>query len=104
MVDKNFLLQKIWGSWTGKIAGGTFGMPVEGKRREVITNMHPSLSGWSKHHRQVVNDDEQYELISLLALEALSDDDFANRLKAGTILEPNYLGSYWLKFLHPKNH
>jgi hypothetical protein len=27
MVDKDFLLQKIWGSWTGKVAGGTFGTP-----------------------------------------------------------------------------
>jgi len=102
MVDKDFLLQKIWGSWTGKVAGGTFGMPVEGRRREVIASMHPPLSGWSTHHRQGVNDDEQYELISILALEALSDDDFANRFKAGTILEPNYLGSYWLKYLLPQ--
>ena len=102
MVDKEFLLQKIWGSWTGKVAGGTFGMPVEGRDRNVITNMHPPLSGWSKHHRQAINDDEQYELISLIALEALSDDEFANRLKAGTILEPDFLGSYWLKYLHPQ--
>ncbi|KKN12404.1 hypothetical protein LCGC14_1016870 [marine sediment metagenome] len=102
MVDKNFLLQKIWGSWTGKIAGGTFGMPVEGRDRRIVLNLHPPLSGWSKHHRQVVNDDEQYELISLIALEALNDDEFANRFKAGTILEPNYLGSYWLKYLLPQ--
>ncbi len=102
MVDKDFLLQKIWGSWTGKVAGGTFGMPVEGRDRRIITNMHPSLSGWSVHHKQGINDDEQYELISLLALEALNDDEFANRFKAGTILEPNYLGSYWLKHLLPK--
>ena len=102
MVDKAFLLQKIWGSWTGKIAGGTFGMPVEGKDRKVITNMHPPLSGWSIHHRQGINDDEQYELISLLALEALIDEEFANKFKAGTILEPEYLGSYWLKYLLPR--
>ncbi|MBY8985717.1 MAG: ADP-ribosylglycohydrolase family protein [Candidatus Lokiarchaeota archaeon] len=102
MVDKDFLLQKIWGSWTGKIAGGTFAMPVEGKNRNYITNLYPPLSGWSKHHSQAVNDDEQYELISLLALEALSDDEFANRLKAGTIFEPEFLGSYWLKYLLPQ--
>jgi len=96
------LFDKIHGAWTGKVAGGTFGMPVEGKRREIILNMHPPLSGWSKHHRQNINDDEQYELISILALEALSDDDFASRLKAGTILEPNYLGLYWLKYLLPQ--
>ncbi|MHA2051805.1 MAG: ADP-ribosylglycohydrolase family protein [Promethearchaeota archaeon] len=102
MVDKDFLLQKIWGSWTGKVAGGTFGMPVEGKGRMIITNMHPPLSGWSKHHKQSINDDEQYELISILALEALSDEEFTNRFKAGTIFEPNYLGSYWLKYLLPQ--
>jgi len=102
MVDKDFLLQKIWGSWTGKISGGTFGMPVEGRTRGTIINLHPPLSGWSIHHNQGVNDDEQYELISILALEALSDDEFANRLKAGTIFEPEYLGSYWLKHLLPQ--
>ena len=102
MVDKDFLLRKIWGSWTGKVAGGTFGMPVEGRDRNVITKMQPPLNGWSKHHRQAINDDEQYELISILALEALSDDEFTNRLRAGTILEPEYLGSYWLKYLLPQ--
>jgi len=96
------LFDKIYGAWTGKVAGGTFGMPVEGRRREIVLNMHPPLSGWSKHHRQTINDDEQYELISILALEALSDDDFAKRLKAGTMLEPEYLGSYWLKHLLPQ--
>ncbi len=102
MVDKDFLLQKIWGSWTGKIAGGTFGMPVEGKDRRIITSLHPPLSGWSIHHKQGINDDEQYELISILALEALNDEEFANRFKAGTIFEPDYLGSYWLKHLLPQ--
>ena len=102
MVDKDFLLKKIWGSWTGKVAGGMFGMPVEGKDRRFITNIHPPLSGWSIHHRQGINDDEQYELISLLALEGLNDEEFVNRSKAGTILEPEYLGSYWLKYLLPR--
>jgi len=102
MMSEIDLFDKIYGAWTGKVAGGTFGMPVEGRHRDVILNMHPPLSGWSKHHRQGINDDEQYELISILALEDLSDDNFANRLKAGKILEPNYLGSYWLKHLLPQ--
>jgi len=96
------LFDKIYGAWTGKVAGGTFGMPVEGRSRVVITNMHPPLDGWSKHHNQSINDDEQYELISILALEALNDDEFANRIKAGTIFEPDYLGSFWLKYLLPQ--
>jgi len=96
------LFDKIYGAWMGKVAGGTFGMPVEGKPRDIVLNLHPPLSGWSKHHRQIVNDDEQYELISILALEALNDEDFASRLKTGTILEPSYLGSYWLKYLLPQ--
>jgi len=96
------IFDKIYGAWTGKVAGGTFGMPMEGKHRDIVLNLHPPLSGWTTHHRQIINDDEQYELISILALEALSDEDFANRLKAGTILEPNYLGSYWLKHLLPQ--
>jgi hypothetical protein len=64
--------------------------------------VHPPLSGWSIHHKQSINDDEQYELISILALEALNDDEFAKRFKAGTLLEPDYLGSYWLKYLLPQ--
>ena len=96
------LFDKIHGAWTGKVSGGTFGMPVEGRHRNVVLNMHPPLSGWSEHHYQGINDDEQYELISILALEDLSDEDFANRLKAGTIFEPNYLGAYWLKHLLPQ--
>jgi ADP-ribosylglycohydrolase len=102
MLDEDFLLQKIWGSWTGKVAGGTFGMPVEGRDRRIILTMHPPLSGWSVHHKQSINDDEQYELISILALEALNDEEFATKFKAGTILEPEYLGSYWLKYLLPQ--
>jgi ADP-ribosylglycohydrolase len=101
MVDKDFLLKKIWGSWTGKVAGGTFGIAAEGSDRKIITKMQPPLSGWSTHHRQRLNDDEQFELVSLLALEGLGDEDFAKKFKAGTILEPNYLGSYWLKYLLP---
>jgi ADP-ribosylglycohydrolase len=102
MVDKEFLLQKIWGSWTGKIAGGTFGMPVEGKRRSFILNLYPPLCGWSNHHKQAVNDDEQYELISILALEELSDEEFSERFKSGKILEPSYLGSKWVEHLLPQ--
>jgi len=102
MMKEIDLFDKIYGAWTGKVAGGTFGMPVEGKHRDIVLNMHPPLSGWSKHHRQGINDDEQYELISILALEALNDDDFANRLRGGTILEPDYLGSHWLKHLLPQ--
>ena len=102
MIDNDFLLQKIWGSWTGKVAGGTFGMPVEGRNHVIVASLQPPLSGWSKHHSQAVNDDEQYELISLLALEGLNDGEFSRRLKSGTILEPDYLGSYWLKHLLPQ--
>jgi len=101
MVNKDFLLQKIWGSWTGKVAGGTFGIAGEGSDRKIITKMQPPLCGWSTHHRQAVNDDEQFELVSILALEGLNDEDFAKKFKDGTILEPDYLGSYWLKYLLP---
>ena len=101
-MEEKELFDKIHGAWTGKIAGGTYGMPVEGRDRQVIASLRPPLSGWTKHHKQGINDDEQYELISLLALEDLNDDEFANRLKAGTTFEPNYLGSYWLKHLLPQ--
>jgi len=96
------LFDKIYGAWTGKVAGGTFGMPVEGRRREIVLTLQPPLSGWSKHHNQGINDDEQYELITILALEDLNDEEFAKKLKAGTILEPEYLGAYWLKHLLPQ--
>ena len=34
-MEKLALFDKILGAWTGKVAAGTFGQPVEGKRLTV---------------------------------------------------------------------
>nr|MDO8112010.1 ADP-ribosylglycohydrolase family protein [Candidatus Sigynarchaeota archaeon] len=93
--DKNTLLDKIWGCWTGKISGGMYGSRVEGRTKKFIQKMVPPLTGWIETHRQQINDDEQYELIALLALESLDDA----MIKAGKtkheILSPELLGRFW---------
>ncbi len=74
-------LNKIWGCWTGKIAGGTYGQLVEGWQKKRIQRTIHSLTGWmrniTKHksHTQIINDDEQYELIALLVLESFTDEE-----------------------------
>lgn len=101
-MDEEFLLNKIWGAWTGKIAGGTFGQPVEGKRKENIQKTKPPLAGWTLDHLSYINfpnDDEQYELVALLALENLNDDQLDNKIQSSTLFSREYLGIYWLKYL-----
>ena len=58
------IFDKIYGAWVGKIAGGTFGMPVEGKDSNIITILHPPLSEWSKHHRSNKKRKENYDASS----------------------------------------
>ncbi|NMC05212.1 MAG: ADP-ribosylglycohydrolase family protein [Candidatus Lokiarchaeota archaeon] len=87
--------EKIAGCWLGKISGGTYAHRVEGWTKKAIQKMNPPLTGWLETHKQQVNDDEQYELIALLALEALSDAEL-NQLKAKrAILSPGHLGKFW---------
>ena len=80
MENSDWIFDKIWGSWTGKIAGGTFGMPVEGWRKDRIQKLNPPLTGWIQKHKQVVNDDEQFEFIALMALEQTPDEELAKKL------------------------
>ena len=104
-MEKLALFDKILGAWTGKVAAGTFGQPVEGKRKDYIQKLYPPLGGWTPLHLNVTtlpNDDEQFELLVLLALEDLNDKDFIERLQSNTLLEPDYLGSYWIKYLKPR--
>lgn len=98
-MNQDFWMNKIWGSWTGKIAGGIYGMPVEGKTKEYIQQMQPPLKGWGIGHIRIINDDEQYEFIALQALESLNDEEFKLRKSTGTLLEPDYLGKFWQKHL-----
>jgi hypothetical protein len=103
------LFSKIWGTWTAKIAAGTYGQLVEGWAKKRIQKMNPPLTGWipstmkmRRGHVQWVNDDEQYELIALLALEALSDDQFQKRKKSHILLAADYLGPFWAENLDRK--
>jgi ADP-ribosylglycohydrolase len=102
MEINSFLLNKIWGAWTGKVVGGTYGSPVEGKKKDYIQNLSPSLNGWNSLHRRKINDDEQFELVVLLALEALSEEAFKDGYFSNSLLNPKYLGAYWMEFLTPK--
>lgn len=102
MVSREFWMNKIWGSWTAKIAAGTYGMPSEGKSKERIQSWNPPITGWMSRHKQIINDDEQYELIALLALESLSDKELRNRKEKGDILDPNLIGKFWKENLNLK--
>jgi hypothetical protein len=101
MDNSSFLLDKIYGAWIGKIAGGTYAMPVEGRRKAHIQKLNPPLSGWIEKHRQIVNDDEQYELIALIALEGCSDTELEDRFHKQTLLSPEHQGPYWAANLKP---
>ena len=57
------VLDKIWGCWLGKVAGGTLGMPAEGKKTEKIQNWSPPLSGWMKKHKQIINDEDRTSVV-----------------------------------------
>lgn len=109
MQNTERLFSKIWGTWIAKIAAGTYGQLVEGWEKKRIQKMNPPLTGWipktmkmRRGHVQWINDDEQYELIALLALEALSDEEFQNRKKNHTLLAADYLGRFWAENLDRK--
>jgi len=93
--DDSWVLDKTWGCWLGKISGGMYASRVEGRTKKVIQKMNPPLTGWLETHHQQINDDEQYELISLLALEAIDDAELENRKVKHAILNPEFLGKFW---------
>lgn len=94
--------QKIWGAWIGKIAGGTYGMPAEGKYRQQIQKWNPPLTGWMDRHYQLINDDEQFELIALMLLERYSDAEIIELANKGELFESFRLGRLWQENLHPR--
>ena len=100
-MDSDFIFDKIYGSWLGKIAGGTYAMPMEGHPKQKIQNRNPPLTGWTPAHRQVVNDDEQYEFIALMALENTTDEQLKERWNTHTLLSPEHQGPLWEQNLHP---
>ena len=100
-MDSDFIFDKIYGGWLGKIAGGNYAMPVEGHSKQRIQKRTPPLTGWTPAHRQVVNDDEQYEFIALMALENLSDEQLKERWNTHTLLSPEHQGPLWEQNLHP---
>jgi len=101
MNDWDRLRNKIAGAWTGKISGGTFGMPTEGKNSAKIRKFNPPLTGWGQYHQQVVNDDEQFEFIALLALEAASDEEIKELIQKKELFSPKQQGLFWEQNLHP---
>jgi hypothetical protein len=95
ITNEEILRDKIAGCWLGKIVGGTYAGRVEGRTKKEIQKMNPPLTGWLETHKQMVNDDEQYELIAMLALESLGDAELAARKQKGGILSPDLLGKFW---------
>ncbi|HME53713.1 MAG TPA: ADP-ribosylglycohydrolase family protein [Candidatus Lokiarchaeia archaeon] len=93
--DDSWYLDKIFGAWLAKISGGMYASRVEGRTKEAIQKMVPPLTGWLETHHQQINDDEQYELIALMALEAIDDADLQDRKAKHDILNPEFLGSFW---------
>ncbi len=97
--DQEKWFQKIWGAWIGKIAGGTYGMPAEGK---YLQKLNPPLTGWMDRHYQLINDDEQFELIALMLLEHYSDTEIIEFATKGELFQSSRLGKLWQENLHHK--
>jgi len=74
---------KVYACWLGKSAGGTLGMPFEGRREtHNLTFYDPVPTG------QTANDDLDLQLLWLKALE-----------ERGTRIDARTLGEYWLSFV-----
>ncbi len=93
-MDKQTYLDKCHGSWVGKVTGSNFGMPFEGKSPQWMEKTYGQVVGWQQIHADegsVINDDEQFELVAILACE---DHGYEN-------LSVDLLADYWKKHLNP---
>lgn len=63
-------LNKVYGSWLGRVAGDFVGAPVELKDVKSIQRRYGEITYFPKKiNLNYVNDDEMYEIIAVLALE-----------------------------------
>nr|MDO8117385.1 ADP-ribosylglycohydrolase family protein [Candidatus Sigynarchaeota archaeon] len=73
--DKKKSLSRVHGGFTGRVVGSTLGLPIEGKTYETIKQIHGYINDFVdiKYNKEgvfdgIINDDELYEIILLLAL------------------------------------
>ncbi|WP_449462180.1 ADP-ribosylglycohydrolase family protein [Tardisphaera miroshnichenkoae] len=82
-MDANTYLDKIRGCWTGKNAGGTLGMPFEGKREVNDVTFYTQQPG-----EPAPNDDLDLQLMWLKALE-----------ENGMGISSETLADYWVNYV-----
>jgi len=86
-LDQKSLFDKVFGCWTGKSIGGTFGAPYESKRE------FPELTGFDSPPGQPLpNDDLDLQLVWLKALEDYGPPGVNERV----------LGEYWVSYIPPQ--
>lgn len=86
-LNREELLDKIYGCWIGKSIGGTLGTPFEG-RKEIL-----DVKGFtSKPGQPLPNDDLDLQLVWLKALEQYGPLGINEQI----------LGEYWLNYIPPQ--
>ncbi|TXT61907.1 MAG: hypothetical protein BAJALOKI1v1_1080009 [Promethearchaeota archaeon] len=96
-LTKEEYYNKVYGSWLGRISGDFVGAPLEFKPYTLIKLFYGELEYYPKPiDVDYVNDDEMYEICSLVALEAASE-------KKGINLTSKDIAQEWVNLLYKKN-
>ena len=85
-LNKEQLMDKIWGCWVGKNIGGTLGTPYEGKRE-----IHDITGFASRKGEPLPNDDLDLQLVWLEAMRTVGPKS----------LDANILADYWMSYMSP---
>lgn len=85
-LNKEQLMDKIWGCWVGKNIGGTLGTPYEGKRE-----IHDITGFASRKGEPLPNDDLDLQLVWLEAMRTVGPKS----------LDANILADYWMSYISP---
>ena len=85
-LNREQLMDKIWGCWVGKNIGGTLGTPFEGQRET-----HDITGFVSRKGEPLPNDDLDLQLVWLQAMQTVGP-------KA---LDANILADYWMSYISP---
>ena len=85
-LNKEQLMDKIWGCWVGKNIGGTLGTPFEGKRE-----IHDITGFVSQKGEPLPNDDLDLQLVWLEAMRTVGPKS----------LDANILADYWMSYISP---
>jgi ADP-ribosylglycohydrolase len=82
-LDRITYYDRVYGGFYGKCIGSYLGMPLELRPYSFIKSKHGEISDYVKiYNKGLVNDDEMYEIVGLMALEVYGSDltskDLAN--------------------------